>query len=351
MRLGMGVQCVRLALTAALVLATAWSTPAQEIVQGSSGRLRWEAPPGLVPVAERLTAEAEAVLTEAHHWLGLQRGQGAIPEPVGGVIYWVRDREELAARLGRERVPKWYAAVARPGQQEIFMAVQVAGGEARLRSTLRHELVHHAMGALGPAAFKRIPSWFHEGLAEVFGGEIYLGDLGISLAWRANNGALKSLRTFADGFPDSPSLAAEGYAMGHAFVQRLIRIYGQPIIGEVLERIRLGDNLDQALIATTRLSLADHEAQLVEELRSFRSLIASSAGQFGAGLFLVAALLLPLALRRRARRRKAMEARWAEQDQALEERERRIADHAAAFEAMLEREERERGEADRRGEA
>lgn len=315
---------------------------AQELVQGEVGRLRWEAPPGLAAMAERLTEEADETLADAHRWLGLDRGQAAIPQPQVGVLYWVRDRDELAARLGREEVPSWYAAVARPLRGDMILAVEVAGGESRLRATMRHEIVHHAMGALPAEVFLRIPAWFHEGLAEVYSGEIYLGEAGVSLPWLANNGALPSLRTYADEFPNEPLRAAQGYALGHAFVQRLVRIHGRPVIGEILERMRLGDNLDQALLATTKMSLVEHEVALTEELRSLRSLLAASAPHVVTVLFVVAALLIPLALRRRARRRRAIEQRWEQQDEAAAERADRLAAHAEALESWMEREVRRR---------
>lgn len=329
---------VRLAL-ALLVFSCGARLQAQELERGTTGRLTWEAPQGFVPLASRLTGEAEVMLTDAHRWLGLGRGAGAVAEPRSGNLYWVRDRNELATHLGRKSVPDWYAAVARPLQGDIILAVEVSGGESRLRSTLRHEIVHHAMGALPPEVFRKIPAWFHEGLAEAFSGEIYLGEMGVSLAWRANNRALSSLRRYAEGFPDDPTRAAEGYALGDAFVRRLIRVHGQPVIGEIIERLRLGDNLDQALLETTRMSLVENEMALVEELRSLRSLLTASAPHVVTVLFVFAALLIPFALRRRARRRRAMEAKWQLQDeQAQQGEEQRLAAHAEAFDSWLERE-------------
>jgi hypothetical protein len=326
-------------LLALFASTSAAALQAQELERGTTGRLSWEAPPGFVPLATRLTVEAEEMLTDAHRWLGLSRGADAIAEPRVGRLYWVRDRAELAARLGRESVPEWYAAVARPLQGDIILAVEVSGGESRLRATLRHEIVHHAMGALPPEVFRRVPAWFHEGLAEAYSGEIYLGDVGVSLAWRANNGALSSLRRYAEGFPDDPIRAAEGYALGDAFVRRLIRVHGLPVIGEIIERMRLGDNLDQALLATTKKSLVENELALIEELRSLRSLLAASAPHVVTVLFMLAALLIPFALRRRARRRRAMEAKWQlQEEQAMEGEIQRLSDHAEALDAWMARE-------------
>ena len=114
-----------------LTLSLGWAAgaPAQEAVRGQVGALRYEAPPGYAELAQRLTTEADRDLADAHRWLGLDRGQGAIPDPQPGILYWVRNRQELAARLGREEVPDWYAAVARPLQGDMILAVEVAGGD------------------------------------------------------------------------------------------------------------------------------------------------------------------------------------------------------------------------------
>lgn len=338
MRVASGGMLRRASAWTMAVIGLAAGTGAQEQVQGKIGRLRWEAPPGLAAMAGRLTAEADETLADAHRWLGLHRGEGAVQEPQAGVLYWVRNRNELAARLGRAEVPSWYAAVARPLRGDMVLAVEVSGGESRLRATMRHEIVHHAMGALPPDVFLRIPAWFHEGLAEVYSGEIYLGEAGVSLPWLANNGALPSLRSYVEKFPDEPLRAAQGYALGYAFVQRLVRVHGRPVIGEILERMRLGDNLDQALLATTKMSLVEHEVALTEELRSLRSLLAASAPHVVTVLFVGAALLIPFALRRRAVRRRAMERRWERQDEAVAQRADRLAEHAEALESWMDRE-------------
>lgn len=311
---------------------------AQQGLRGETGHLTWEAEPGATRIAARLTRETDEMLERAHRWLGLDRGRAPLPEPRRGHLIWVRDRTGIAAYLGRDEVPEWWAAVALPMQGVMVVAAEIPGGEPRLRTTLRHEIVHHAMGALGPEAFDRIPAWFHEGLADTFGGDVYLGEMGVSLSWRAASGALSPLDRFEDGFPDDGLGAAEGYALGHAFVQRLIRVHGLPIIGEILDEVRAGSTFDAALIATTGSSVVTHEAALHAELTSLRALLADGAPHVITFLFLLAAFLIPLALRRRRRRARELEARWqAQEDQAAAQAEARRT-HADAMQAWLERE-------------
>jgi len=327
-------------LLAVLLLAPA-ATAQESLAHGRGEYLRWEAPQAYAGLAQRLSGEAEESLIQAHSWLGLDRGEFGQPTPRPGILYWVQDRQAIAAHLGRDEVPEWYAAVARPLRGDMVIAVKVAGEEARLRSTLRHEIVHHAMGALGADVFVRLPAWFHEGLAEAFSGEVYLGnEVGGSLSWRAASGALSPLSDFREAFPRDPIRAAEGYALGFRFVQRLIRIYGPQIVGDILVEVRAGKSLDAALIELTGDPIVTHEEALRTELRSLRSLVAESSGHVATGLFLLAAVLVPFALRRRRLRSRALEEKWAEQEEhALRQRELE-AEHANAVESWMRREDR-----------
>lgn len=351
MRLNLRLRSWR-ASCARVILAALVVSPlgAQDVdrVSGQTKYLRWEAPRAYAKLAERLSHEAEESLVKAHRWLGLDQGEFAQPTPQPGVLYWVEDRQAIARHLGRDEVPEWYAAVARPMRGDMVIAVKVAGEEARLRSTLRHEIVHHAMGALGPDVFARLPAWFHEGLAEVFSGEVYLGaEVGGSLAWRAASGALSPLSDFRESFPRDPIRAAEGYALGFRFVQRLIRIYGPQIVGNLLEEVRRGSSLDAALIKLTGDPIVTHEEALRMELRSLRSLVAASSGHVATGLFLLAAILIPFALRRRRLRSKSLEQKWEAQEQRAEEQRALQEEHAHAMEAWMRRQSQDEAGPDR----
>ncbi len=313
------------ALLCALLLAPLRAQEGQ--AQGNTRWFQWSAPAGMADVAGRLSAEADAMLEEIHRQLRLG-------PPRRGVLVWVRDREGIAAELGHP-VPEWFAAVALPLQGRMVVATRIAGGEARLRATLRHEMVHHAMGALGAEAFTALPSWFHEGCAEYYSGEIYLGGVGISLSWRAASGSLPPLSDFDQGFGEHPVEAAEGYALAHAFVERLVRGSGPQAVPDVLQLVREGSTLDQALVASTGLALVTHEELMRSELTSLRQLLRDFYPHLMTTLFLLALLLFPFVRRARRRRELELQRRWRQQEEEAAAAAAALSAQAEAMQAWM----------------
>ena len=281
---------------------------ARASVRGTGPGFTWESSRGLAGLAERFAAEIPAILEEARQWTGLT------PDPRPLHLEWVADRAALARALGEPQVPEWFAAVAVPEQRRLILATSIAGSEAQLRATLRHELMHLAMADLGPAAYARLPAWFHEGCAQVFAGDVYLSQLEISLPWRAFTGELESLSEYRAGFGREPVQAAVGYALGQRYVARLQRVYGAAVLPALLARVAAGASLDAALLAETKLSEVSHEEALREELASAAALLAD----FYPHLFVVVALALlavyPFWRAARRRRRRELEDRWARDD-------------------------------------
>lgn len=302
----------RTALAAALLawLGAPLFSPAaaQEREHGGGPGFTWEASPGLAATARHFQGEVGPLLEEARRWTGLPPDSRPIQ------LVWVGSREELAQALG-EPVPDWYAAVALPEQRRLILATQVAGTESRLRATLRHELMHLAMADMGPEGYARLPAWFHEGCAEVFAGDIYLGDLGVSLAWRAFAGDLEPLSDFDEGFGRETVRAAVGYAQGQAFVARLRREYGARIVPALLQRVAAGASLDQALLAETDLSLVTHELKMRAALSSPLALLTDFYPQMFFLLALALLVAFPFIRAARRRRRRELEQRWEREEQ------------------------------------
>lgn len=281
---------------------------AGEHVRGQGEGFAWTAPPGLEHVALRYQDQLAEMMRAARAWTGLP----ADPRPF--TVEWVGDRRDLARALGVARVPAWYAAVAMPAERRLVIATEVAGASGRLASTARHEIMHLAMADLGPEGWERLPAWFHEGCAEVFADEIYLGEIGVSLSWRAVLGELEHLYEYRDGFPDSPASAAVGYALGERFVRRFARRYGHDALREVLARARAGQDLDAALLELTGLPIVEHEEAMRRELINASGLLGEIYPQIFLGLALIMVLGFPLVRAARRRRRAEFEARWEQQE-------------------------------------
>ncbi len=293
-----------------LVAAALPAAAAQQSGQGEG--FTWTAPEGLADLAERLEPEIARSLADARAWTGLQ------PDPRPFRVEWVGDRKALARALRMKEVPSWYAAVAVPSERRLIIATEIAGSEARLLSTVRHELMHLAMADLGPEAWGRLPAWFHEGCAEVFAEEIYLGEMGVSLSWRAVLGDLERLAEYRKGFPDSPVRAAIGYALGERFVSSLIRHHGIVVVQEALAMVQAGASLDAALIELTGLGLVEHEERMRQELTHASGLLGDIYPQIFLGLALFMVLAFPLVRAARRRRREELEERW-ERDEVVED--------------------------------
>ena len=318
-------------LTSLFAGAFLWAPLPQE----PEGKTLWVAEAGLEEVGLGLKEDAEIFLEEACLWLNL-------PRPTQCRIHLVARREDLAKALGGE-APTWAAAVTRVGADEIWLATEVAGGINRLRVTLRHEVVHLVMGALGEGAHRRLPAWFREGCAEQFAGDVYLGGLGVSLPWRSFTGGLSPLSDFRDGFGREADHAAEGYALGYAMVERLVRLYGEDIVAKILSRVAEGYTLDRALLALTGLSVVTHEQALRSDLASIPSLAGEAGPGFLTFIFLILALCSPLLFWLRAKKRKRFEEAWAAEISPEREKESEVAEEELgdALDAWIQREEDE----------
>lgn len=281
-------------------------TFSQEAPRGTAGPLTWFAEEDLLPIVRPLSLTAGAELQKIEAWLG------ALPSEPGQLV-WVADRSSFERTLGAE-TPSWFAAVTVPSQHRIVMLADRSKSTGQLSETFRHELVHWAMISLGDHAWQALPAWFHEGLAETWARTDPLSQFASPLAWRAFRGELSPLSRFREGFGKEPDAAAEGYGLAYAFVKRLVRIHGEPVISQLMARLRQGASLDQALIDVTGLGLISHEEALRAELGSWGALL----GEIYPQLFLFTALFAlaaaPFVVRARRRKRRLFEEKWAREE-------------------------------------
>ena len=284
----------------------------QQSVTGDTEHFSWASPEALLPRVVPLVALADQDYQEALGWLQLQ------PLPGKGLLEWMADRDDMAVAMGKPSVPEWYAAVTLPAESRILLAVNQAQSQTPLRNTLRHEMAHYAMSGLGPAVYRRIPAWFHEGVAQFFAEDILLRRVGVSISWRSFTGDLAPLSKYRSAFSSDVAGAAEGYALGYRMVSRLIRLYGRDMPAKLLHEMKLGATLDEALLTLTGLSVVTHEADLRKELSSFHSIMSDGEPRFF--LWMALGLLIGYPLVRRARRRKrlAMEEKWRQEEALVE---------------------------------
>jgi hypothetical protein len=262
-----------------------------------------------------------------------------LPGPRRIEIRLVRDTADLTSVSPPGRgAPRWAAGVAFPDEGILALAMRRGAQVHDTGKTLDHELAHLLLGA----AVRHAPRWLHEGFAWQ-----HAQDLGLDrvetlagMAWFGNIAPLDALEA---GFPAEEAPASRAYAQSYDFV------------GFLAHRGRWSDADDdgdrwpfryflRALSEGKSIDAAAHEAygvgieELYEEWRAdlVRRYLLVPAGVFASGLWLLAAVLLVLAWRRRRRMAKVRLAQMSAEEAA----------RARAFEVEASAEPRPEAEAD-----
>ncbi|MBL9039863.1 MAG: hypothetical protein JNG84_15200 [Archangium sp.] len=214
-------------------------------------------------VAASPPLETHVTSTPRFRIVATEKASGAA-EVLAGRIEGLRDQVERAVgrdwpgvtevRLGMGR--EEFEALALPGGAPPPWAVALAYPEANVvlveahsliqgdgQTTLRHELVHAALGQLGHGW----PRWFQEGVAQALIGERQFTMASYSLLARAS--LADRLYRFDDleaSFPSRPDDVEIAYAQSAAFVQFLRERHGPRAFSELIDFVGAGDNFHQA---------------------------------------------------------------------------------------------------------
>jgi len=148
-------------------------------------------------------------------------------------------RAELEALMGG-KPPQWAVALADPEHDTMFLdALQLTSPQGP--TTVRHELVHLALGQLG-----RFPRWFHEGFADLLSGEAFNVEYYAVMYRGVHTDALPPFSKLAEGFPPHRDQAELAYAQSISFASFLADRHGAPAFDELFQRVREGDSFDVA---------------------------------------------------------------------------------------------------------
>lgn len=142
------------------------------------------------------------------------------------VVFVHGERDALPPHLAVHLHPE-SPAFAVLGARQIHLVV----GEARrlgaqLQGVVRHELVHELLDQRVGVHGRRVPRWFHEGLAQLLAGDTYLGAREEDLAFAALSGRLRNFVELAGDFPTDVTPLREAYAQSYSYVSWLARAYG-----------------------------------------------------------------------------------------------------------------------------
>lgn len=178
---------------------------------------------------------------------------------LGFVVHVHADRESLPealARLHHQGSPGF----ALLGQHQIHL---VWGEMARPGTTVRgvvvHEIVHELLDQYVAPHGRRIPRWFHEGLAQCLAGDTYLGASEEELVWPLGAGRLPAFGELRTTFPDDPDQLRVAYGQSYSYVAWLLHEYG---LDDLLAIARAADertSFEQALSGRLRRSSIELE--------------------------------------------------------------------------------------------
>jgi len=172
-------------------------------------------------------------------------------------------REEYEAlALPGGRPPGWAVALAYPGRNIVLVeAHSLSSATGPL--TLRHELVHAALGQFGTVW----PHWFQEGLAQ---------ELTFERRWHVQQVAtliravtmdrIFDLDDLSAHFPQYPDDVEIAYAQSAAFVEFLRARHGSRAFQRLIERVAGGDSFEKAFGVAFYLPLSMEEEAFKKEL-------------------------------------------------------------------------------------
>ncbi|MCU0696989.1 MAG: DUF1570 domain-containing protein [Myxococcaceae bacterium] len=211
-------------------------------------------------------------------------------------------REEYEAMaLPGSRPPGWAVALAWPAMNVVLVdARTIATPEGK--TTLRHELVHIALGRLG----NDWPRWFQEGVAQMVTNERqfrteHYSTMAIAIA----TDRLYDFEVLRDGFPERPQDVEVAYAQSAEFVSFLFKRHGPAAFGELIDHVGNGVIFEQAFARAFHSSLTVEEADFRDDVALRYPWWPVLLGS-GTALWALSGLLMAFAHVRRRRQVKAL---------------------------------------------
>jgi len=223
-------------LATSLLLAVLAAAPATGELKAGDVTVQFtERAAGAAPSALKLVqAEKAGVQSQLERVLG-QRW----PRPIAVRLGSGRaELEGLAETWGKP--PRWSVALAYPERDTMLLdALQLTTPQGP--TTVRHELVHLALGQLGS-----FPRWFHEGFADLLSGEAFNVTYYAAMYRGVHTGALPHFANLAEAWPEHRDEAELAYAQSISFASFLADRHGAPAFDELFQRVRQGEPFEAA---------------------------------------------------------------------------------------------------------
>jgi hypothetical protein len=211
-----------------------------------------------------------------------------------------------------ERKGEWAAAVAFPQKGAILVNLGRLDLRNDLYTTLKHECVHLVLGREERRAGRRLPLWFHEGVAQWICGRLFAGTRDEFLV-AARAGKLPPLAALEGAFPSEGPWVRIAYAQAEAYVTHLER--DRPgTASAILARFARGMTFDEAFRDARGESTTDAEARWRRELSGGPPFLAvwltDNPGALWILLFTFGAFITVIGFLRLRKRRRELMRRW-----------------------------------------
>jgi hypothetical protein len=210
------------------------------------------------------------------------------------------------------RTPAWIAGQAF-GSDTMVIYPQRIGSYPydSIESVVLHELVHLALNVR--AGGRRLPRWFHEGVAVSVESGWGIGSQ-VRLLWAAarDPGIDDVAMLFESGAVPETTTA---YLLSAALVEDIRRRHGLTVPGLIAARVAGGESFDRAFALETGETVSHAAAQAWRVYRGVRWLpIFTSASGLWGGILVLAIVAFAVRLRRRWQRRR----QWDEEERRQE---------------------------------
>ena len=164
--------------------------------------------------------------------------------------------------------PAWIVGVAHGPSETVllFPSRTPRYPHDSLPAVLHHEIAHVLIHR--KASGQPVPRWFNEGLATVAERAWSFEDRRV-LAWALTADTPFRMHEIDSLFRQGPDASARAYALGFAFVRKIVERHGIDAPAAILDQLGQGTSFDDAFERVTRESLAGAERRFQLEIGSW----------------------------------------------------------------------------------
>jgi hypothetical protein len=268
--------------------------------EAGAADLTIDAPPSLAGAADRIRSVGLSRLEADLRRAGLR-----LPQRIEVLLLPDDDPRARA-------IPPWIVGLAAGVQNIVILPQRVLPYPYdSIESVLRHEVTHLALSAA--AGGRRLPRWFHEGVAmSVDAGWDLSGQMRLLFEMTKEPGTADLARLFA---ADTRPETALAYGLSAALVADVERRHGAASVGRIAARVEMGEPFARAFEIETGASPDTAAAQAWGVYRRWTAWLPAftSGTALWAAILALAAVAYAARRRRRARRRR----QWDEEDSSI----------------------------------